>query len=116
MVDIKRAMGGPRVRHRGGGVGGLPRRSAAPPAWAGGRQSASEREASRRVSKRSRGSLLKVLDPDALTAEPPGRARSIALGIERLALIPFKAPTVTVLAALAIALLVILGIQRIKTD
>src|ERR1700676_772456 len=79
-------------------------------------QSASEREAVRRVSKRSRNSLLKVLDPDVPTAEPPDRARSIALGIERLALIPFKAPTATVLAALAIAVLAILGIHRIKTD
>ncbi len=59
---------------------------------------------------------MKVVDPDALTAEPPDRVRSIALGIERLALIPFKAPTATVLAALAIAVLAILGIHRIKTD
>jgi uncharacterized protein len=59
---------------------------------------------------------LKVVDPDVLTAEPPARARSIALGIERLALIPLRAPAATVLIALAIALLAILGIERIKTD
>ena len=40
----------------------------------------------------------------------------IAFGLERLAFIPFRAPTVTILAALAIAVLAILGIQRIKTD
>ncbi len=59
---------------------------------------------------------MKVLDPDVPTTEPQDRTRSIALGIERLALIPFKAPAATVLAALAIAVLAILGIQRIKTD
>ena len=40
----------------------------------------------------------------------------IAFGLERFAFIPFRAPTVTILAALAIAVLAILGIQRIKTD
>jgi predicted RND superfamily exporter protein len=40
----------------------------------------------------------------------------IAFGLERLAFIPLRAPTVTILAALAIAVLAILGIQRIKTD
>ena len=40
----------------------------------------------------------------------------IAFGLERLAFIPFRSPTVTILAALAIAVLAILGIQRIKTD
>ena len=59
---------------------------------------------------------MRVLDPDVRTAEPPGRGRSIALGIERLALIPFRSPRATVLTALAIALLAILGIHRIKTD
>ena len=41
---------------------------------------------------------------------------SVALGLERLALIPFKAPTVTVLAALVIAALAIVGIQKIRID
>ena len=59
---------------------------------------------------------MRVLDPDVRTAEPPGRGRSIALGIERLALIPFRSPRATVLTALAIAVLAILGIHRIKTD
>ena len=59
---------------------------------------------------------MRVLDPDVRTAEPPGRGRSIALGIERLALIPFRSPRATVLIALAIAVLAILGIHRIKTD
>ena len=40
----------------------------------------------------------------------------IAFGLERLAFIPFRSPTVTILAALAIAVLAVLGIQRIKTD
>ena len=40
----------------------------------------------------------------------------IAFGLERLAFIPFRSPTVTILAALAIAVVAILGIQRIKTD
>ena len=40
----------------------------------------------------------------------------IVFGLERLAFIPFRNPTVTILAALAIAVLAILGIQRIKTD
>ena len=36
--------------------------------------------------------------------------------LERLALIPFGAPRVTILVALAFAVLAVLGIQRIKTD
>ena len=44
-----------------------------------------------------------------------GRLR-MAFGLERLAFIPLRAPTVTILAALVIAVLAILGIQRIKTD
>ena len=40
----------------------------------------------------------------------------IAFGLERLAFIPFRAPAATVIAALVIAALAMLGIQRIKTD
>jgi len=57
---------------------------------------------------------LTGLSPDV--PEPTAGVRSIAFGLERLALIPFKAPTATILAAVAIAVLAILGIQRIKTD
>ena len=49
-------------------------------------------------------------------AIPRAGRLGIAFGLERLAFIPFRAPTVTILAALAIAVLAILGIQRIKTD
>ena len=49
-------------------------------------------------------------------AEPQSGRLSVALGLERLALIPFKAPTATVLAALVIAALAIVGIQRIRVD
>jgi predicted RND superfamily exporter protein len=48
--------------------------------------------------------------------KPASGRRSIAFGAERLALIPFKAPAATVLVALALALLAVLGIQRIRTD
>jgi uncharacterized protein len=44
-----------------------------------------------------------------------GRIR-IALGAERLALIPFRTPRVTVIVALALAVLAIVGIQRIRVD
>ena len=49
-------------------------------------------------------------------AIPRAGRLGIAFGLERFAFIPFRAPTVTILAALAIAVLAILGIQRIKTD
>src|SRR3984957_8908740 len=52
----------------------------------------------------------------AQSADPQGGRLSAARGLERLALIPFKAPTVTVLAALVIAALAIVGIQRIRVD
>jgi predicted RND superfamily exporter protein len=42
--------------------------------------------------------------------------RSIAFGLERLALIPFRVPVATVVVALGVAILAILGLQRIKTD
>jgi predicted RND superfamily exporter protein len=42
--------------------------------------------------------------------------KSLAHRVERFALIPFGAPAATVLVALALAVLAILGIQRIKTD
>jgi predicted RND superfamily exporter protein len=48
--------------------------------------------------------------------EPASGRRSIAFGAERLALIPFKAPAATVLLALALALLAVVGIQRIRID
>ena len=49
---------------------------------------------------------------------PVGEAtlKSLGHGLERFAFIPFRAPAATVLAALAIAVLAILGIQRITTD
>ncbi|HZZ59782.1 MAG TPA: MMPL family transporter [Roseiarcus sp.] len=59
---------------------------------------------------------LKALDFVVRSAEPPKAGRGIALGLERLALVPFKAPAATVLVALALAVLAVLGIQRIKTD
>jgi len=59
---------------------------------------------------------LHALDFDVRSAEPPRAGRSIALGVERLALIPFTAPAAKVLAALALAVLAILGIQRTKID
>ncbi|MBV9287817.1 MAG: MMPL family transporter [Hyphomicrobiales bacterium] len=40
----------------------------------------------------------------------------IAFGAERFAFIPFRNPAATVLVALAIAVLAVVGIQRIKTD
>jgi uncharacterized protein len=49
-------------------------------------------------------------------AEPASGRRGVAFGAERLALIPFKAPAATVLVALALALLAVVGIQRIKID
>jgi uncharacterized protein len=52
----------------------------------------------------------------AQPAEPQRGRLSAALGLERLALIPFKAPTATVVAALVIAVLAIAGIQRIRVD
>jgi predicted RND superfamily exporter protein len=53
---------------------------------------------------------------NAQPAEPQSGRLSAARGLERLALIPFKAPMVTVLAALALAALAIVGIQRIRVD
>ncbi len=54
--------------------------------------------------------------PSVPPAEPQSGRLSVALGLERLALVPFKAPTATVLAALVIAALAIVGIQRIRVD
>jgi uncharacterized protein len=57
------------------------------------------------------------LDPEVpAAAEPKAARRRIALGLERLAFIPFRTPSATIVAALAIAVLAVLGIQRIKTD
>jgi len=63
-----------------------------------------------------RGSIRRSGISSAPPAEPQGGRLSVALGLERLALIPFKAPMVTVLAALVIAALAIVGIQRIRVD
>jgi uncharacterized protein len=55
--------------------------------------------------------------PDlSAAAEPQASRRSIAFGLERWGLIPLRAPAATVLAALALAVLAFLGIERIKTD
>jgi hypothetical protein len=62
------------------------------------------------------GSDLNFLGPNVSTAGRRAGERSIALGVERFALIPFKAPAVTVLAVLALAVLAVLGIQRIRID
>ena len=45
-----------------------------------------------------------------------GGRLSIAFGAERLALIPFRKPAATVLIAVALAVLAILGIQRIRIE
>ena len=49
-------------------------------------------------------------------AETQGRRLSVALGLERLALVPFAAPAATLIAALVIAALAIAGIQEIRVD
>ena len=59
-----------------------------------------------------RGSGISSAQP----AEPQSGRLSVALGLERLALIPFEAPMVTVLAALVMAALAVVGIQRIRVD
>jgi hypothetical protein len=59
---------------------------------------------------------LNAPDRQVPTAEPASGRRSVAFGAERLAFIPFKAPAITVLIALALALLAVVGIQRIKID
>ncbi|MBV9287829.1 MAG: MMPL family transporter, partial [Hyphomicrobiales bacterium] len=62
------------------------------------------------------GAALKPLDPGGQLSKPQSGRLSIALGLERLAFIPFKAPTATVLAAIVLAALAIVGIQRIRVD
>jgi predicted RND superfamily exporter protein len=59
---------------------------------------------------------LNVGNPKALIAEPERAPRSIALGVERLGLRPMRAPLLSVLVALAAAVIAVLGIQRIKID
>ena len=59
---------------------------------------------------------LDAPDRQELTTEPASGRRSIAFGAERFAFIPFKAPAVTVLAAVVLALLAVLGIERIRID
>jgi len=44
------------------------------------------------------------------------RRAGIAFGAERLAFIPFRNPVATVLVALVLAVLAVVGIHRIKTD
>jgi uncharacterized protein len=56
--------------------------------------------------------------------DPTGRApeagrsypRAIALGLERLGLVPFRAPRLSLAIALALAALAVLGIERLKVD
>ncbi len=55
-------------------------------------------------------------DSNAQPANPQSRRLSVALDLERLALIPFKAPAATVFAAVVIAVLAIVGIQKIRVD
>ena len=55
-------------------------------------------------------------DFSARTSAPPGGRRSVALGLERLALIPLKAPLATIVIAVLLAALAIVGIQRIQVD
>jgi hypothetical protein len=55
------------------------------------------------------------LDFDRAAIPRTGRL-GIAFRLERLAFAPLRAPAVTIVAALVIAVLAILGIQRIKTD
>src|SRR5262249_49146089 len=58
-------------------------------------------------------STLDFIDPVAV---PRSRRFCIALGFERLALIPFQAPLATVIIALTFAVLAVLGIHRIRID
>jgi predicted RND superfamily exporter protein len=55
-------------------------------------------------------------DSNAQPAEPKKERPRVAFGVERLALIPFKAPTVTVLVAIMLAAMAVVGIQRIRVD
>ncbi len=41
---------------------------------------------------------------------------AIALGLERFGLVPFRAPVVSLAIALALAVLAVIGIERIKVD
>jgi hypothetical protein len=59
---------------------------------------------------------LNTQDLIAWATAPRGGRFGVALGAERLALIPFRAPAATVLIALALAVLAVLGIQRIQID
>ena len=59
---------------------------------------------------------MESYDPKDLTAAPAKGGRSIALGIERFGLIAFRWPAASILLALVLVALAILGIQRIKID
>ena len=59
---------------------------------------------------------MDALDPGMRAGAAPSGRLSIAFGAERLALVPFRAPAATVLAALALAVLAMLGIQMIRID
>ncbi len=59
---------------------------------------------------------MNSLDFTGRAAVPRTDRRGIAFGLERLALVPFRAPAATIVIALAIAALAVLGLQRIKTD
>ena len=59
---------------------------------------------------------MNSLDFTGRAAAPRTDRLGIAFGLERLALVPFRAPAATIVIALAIAALAVLGLQRIKTD
>ena len=59
---------------------------------------------------------MNSLDFSVRTAVPRKGRLSITFGAERLALIAFRSPPATVLIALVLAVLAVLGIQRIRID
>jgi predicted RND superfamily exporter protein len=59
---------------------------------------------------------LNTLEFNVRAAVPRKVGVNIAFGAERLALIPFRAPKATILIALALAILAVLGIHRIRID
>jgi uncharacterized protein len=59
---------------------------------------------------------LNKLDSSAQLAEPKNERLRVGFGVERLALVPFQAPTLTVLVAIMLAALAVVGIQRIRVD
>ena len=59
---------------------------------------------------------MNTLEFNVRAAVPRKVGVNIAFGAERLALIPFRAPKATILIALALAILAVLGIHRIRID